>query len=309
MRNISRREALAVMGGALAPGLKAAARPAGYLVECSLHMFSDDPKRFPRSPYASYNPPPYPVEKYVAFVREAKLDHTVLVQSEVYQDDHRYLEYCFTQEPSPGYFKATCLFDPIDPKTPARIQELANRNPNHIVGMRIHEYRQRNQPYTRTGPIRDRDLGAPEMKNTWRKIQEMGMLITMQMQPWVAAAVGALASEFPDTPVLIDHLGCGTTGGGRFRGTPAEYEEVLKLAKLPNVRMKISILGPESKTLIRRAYEAFGPDRLIWEYYGATLGEFETVLAQINDALDFAPENERVKIRGLNAMKVFRFPL
>jgi len=25
-----------------------------------------------------------------------------------------------------------------------------------------------------TGPIKDRDLGAPEMKNTWRKIQQLG---------------------------------------------------------------------------------------------------------------------------------------
>ena len=313
MSNISRREALAlaVMGGGLTTGLRAAARPAGYLVESSLHMIAEDQQRFPRHPNAPYHPPPESVEKYRAFAREAKLDHTVLVQSEVYQDDHRNLEYCFTQEPSPSYFKGTCLFDPIDPKTPARIQELVNRNPNRIAGMRIHEYRQRNQPYTKTGLFRDRDLGAPEMKNTWRKIQELGMLIHIQMLPWVAAPVGMLASGFPGTPVLIDHLGCGTVQGShfQFQGTPAEYEEVLKLAKLPNVYMKIAILGPESKALLRRAYDAFGPDRLIWESYGETMEEFEKALARINDVLDFAPENERVKIRGLNAMKVFRFPM
>lgn len=308
MNSISRREALAVMAGTLATGLRAATRPAGYLVESSLHMFAEDAKRFPRSPYAAYNPPPLPVEKYAAFVREAKLNHTVLVQSEVYQDDHRYLEYCFTKEPSPGYFKATCLFDPIDPRTPARIQELANQNPKRIVGMRIHEYRERGQPYTRTVPIRDRDLGSTEMKNTWRKIQELGMVVTIQMLPWVAAPVGALASEFPGTPVLIDHLGCGTVGARPARVSPDEYQGVLKLAKQPNVHMKISIVGPESKTLIRSAYDAFGPDRLIWEWYGANMEDFKKALAQIDDALDFAPERERVKIRGQNAMKVFRFP-
>jgi predicted TIM-barrel fold metal-dependent hydrolase len=116
-------------------------------------------------------------------------------------------------------------------------------------------------------------------------------------RPW------ALASGFPDTPVPIDHLGWPN------RGTPAEYEEVLKLAKLPRVYMKIAIAGPQSKAVLRRAYDAFGPDRLIWESYGTTMGEFEKALAQIDEVLDFAPESDRMKIRGLNAMKVFRFPM
>ena len=35
------------------------------------------------------------------------------------------LEHCFEQEPSPGFFKGTCLFDPVDPKTPARMDATA----------------------------------------------------------------------------------------------------------------------------------------------------------------------------------------
>jgi len=61
--------------------------------------------------------------------------------------------------------------------------------------------------------------------------------------------------------------------------------------------------------VLRRAYDAFWSDRLIWESYGTTMDAFEKELAQIHDVLDFAPENERMKIRGLNAMKVFRFPM
>ena len=137
------------------------------------------------------------------------------------------------------------------------------------------------------------------------------MLVHVQMLPWIAAPVGVLASGFPDTPVLIDHLGCGSVSGTHFsfQGAPAEYEEVLKLAKLPNVRMKVTVFGPESKALLRRAYDAFGPDRLIWESYGQTMEQFGKALAMIDDALDFAPESERVKIRGLNAMKLCRFPM
>jgi L-fuconolactonase len=303
MNGISRRQALAVMGGALASRAGAVTRPKGYLVENSLHMFAEDLKRFPGHPNGPYQPRPNSLEKYIAFVQEAKLDHTVLIHPEPYQDDHSYVEYCFTKEPRPGYFKGTCLFDPVDPKTPARIEDLTKRNPNRIVAMRLHEIRGRDQPPTKTGTIRDRDLGAPEMKNTWRKIQQLGMAIQIQVLPYFAKPLGELAAGFPETPVLIDHLGWHT------RGTPAEYEDVIKLAKLPRVYIKVTILGPESKAILRRVYDAFGPDRIIWGSYGMTMAAFEKTLAQIDEVLDYAPESDRVKIRGLNAMKVYKFPM
>ena len=96
---------------------------------------------------------------------EARLNHTVLVHPEPYQDDHRYIEYCFT-------------------------------------------------------------LGG--------EIQDLGMLVQVQLLPSFAKPIGELACGFPETPVLIDHLGWPT------RGTPAEYEEVLLLAKAPTAYMKVS---------------------------------------------------------------------
>ena len=134
-----------------------AVRPAGVLIESHVHLFADDPVRFPYNS-ASYKPQREPVEDYVRFVREARINHAVIVHPEPYQDDHRYLEYCLAQEPSPGFFKATCLFDPIDPETPKRMQALVKRNPGRIVALRIHEIHAAGTPSTTTGLIRDRDL-------------------------------------------------------------------------------------------------------------------------------------------------------
>jgi hypothetical protein len=86
MRRLSRREILA----AAVVSKAVAARPKGYLVD-SLHLFSDDQQRFPYHPNATYRPSPKTVETYSEFVREVKIDHTVIIHSEVYQDDHRYL--------------------------------------------------------------------------------------------------------------------------------------------------------------------------------------------------------------------------
>src|SRR4051812_29318368 len=232
MRSISRRELLCA--AAVAKSL--AARPKGYLVD-SLHLFSDDPQRFPYHQNATYRPPPKTVEAYSAFVREVKLDHTVIIHSEVYQDDHRYLRYAFEHEPTPGYFKGTCLFDPIDPKTPARIEELVRSVPGRIVAIRIHEFHKPQTPPTTTGPMRDRDMRSPGMKNTWRKMRDLGLGIEMQSIPYYAPQVRALAEEFPEMPVQMDHFGLPTYGD------KAQYEEVIRLAKLPRVYLRVEGLA------------------------------------------------------------------
>jgi predicted TIM-barrel fold metal-dependent hydrolase len=300
MFDISRRGALAALGGAALAG-RAQTRPKGYLVENTLHMFSPDQARFPFHKNAPYKPEANSLDGYIAFVKEAGLDHTVLVQPEPYQDDESYIEYCFIREPSPGYFKATCLYDPIDPATPARIEALAERNPNRIVGMRMHEMNAKGTPSSTSGAIKDRDMRDPAMRKVFQKIGELGMIVQVQLIPNHARGLGELAVMFPNVPVLIDHFGLPA------RGTPAEYDDMVNLSKMPQFHMKISQLPPDSKPMVRRVYDAFGPDRLVWGSYGATMPAFEKALAQIDDVFDFAPVQERAKIRGGNAMRLFKF--
>ena len=191
------------------------------------------------------------------------------------------------------------------------MQELTQKLPGRIVGIRIHEMHERGTPSTTTGPMRNRDMRSKGMRDTWRKVADLGLVVQMQCFPVYAPQVGALASEFRAMPVLIDHLGLPS------KGTPAEYEEVIKLAKLPKVYMKVSSLNLASKEeypyrdvkpLVRRLYDAFGPDRLIWSGLGKTMLAFEKALALIDETFDFAPEADRAKIRGLTAMKIFGFP-
>jgi predicted TIM-barrel fold metal-dependent hydrolase len=276
-------------------------RPKGYLVENTLHMFSPDQARFPFHKNAPYKPEGNSLDGYVAFVKEARLDHTVLVQPEPYQDDESYIEYCFTREPSPGYFKATCLYDPIDPATPARIEALAKRNPNRIVGMRMHEMNVKGTAFSDSGAIKNRDMKDPAMKKTLQKIGELGMILEVQLIPYHARGLGELCARFPDVPVLIDHFGL------MARGTSAEYDDMVNLSKMRQFYMKISQLPADSKPMVRRVYDAFGPDRLIWGSYGTSMPAFKEALAQMDDVFDFAPEAERVKIRGGNAMTLFKF--
>ena len=224
------------MAGALLAGPAIAARPNGLLIETHVHLFSDDPARFPLSS-ASYKPPPYPVEQFVKLAKEAGIDHAIIVHPEPYQDDHRYLEYCFSREPSKGFFKGTCLFDPIDPRTPQRIQALTKANPGRLVALRIHEVHAAGTPSTTSGAIRDRDLADPHMEQTWRAAHELGLAIQLHMIPHYASQVGELATKVRGVRIILDHL------ARPGQGTAAEYEDVLRLAKIPGVYMKFSTTG------------------------------------------------------------------
>ena len=282
--------------------------PAAPVVETHLHLF--DPQRFPYHPNATYRPPAETLDDYARFAAQAGIDRAVIVHPEPYQDDHSYLEYCFRNEPSRGFFKGTCLFDPIASDTPSRMEALVKKLPGRIVALRIHVNRDPKTPPTTSGAIRDRDLRAPAMKDAWRAAARLGIAIQMHFIPPHAPEIRALASEFRDVTVILDHL------GKPGLGSPAEYAEVLALASLPRVIMKYSAVHYSSKQdyphrdvkpFVRRAYDAFGPDRIIWGVLGSNLADFRKHSALLDDMFDFAPESARAKIRGLNAMRLFQF--
>jgi predicted TIM-barrel fold metal-dependent hydrolase len=299
MYGLSRRQFLATATAAAAP------TPAG-LIDAHIHLF--DPDRFPYHPNATYKPPAQPLAPYLAFVREVGIRGVVIVHPEPYQDDHRYLEACFAGEPSQGFFKSTCLFDPIDPQTPKRMEALVRKHPNRIVALRIHKMHVPGTPPLTSGPIKDRDLRSPAMRITWTTAARLGIAIQMHFLPGWAPQIASLAAEFRDVPVILDHL------ARAGQGSPADYDEVLRLARFPRVYMKYSGVPYSSKQpypyrdaqpIVRRAFDAFGPDRMIWGGLGHTRPEFDQAVKLFEEMFAFAPAAAREKIRGAAAAKLF----
>jgi predicted TIM-barrel fold metal-dependent hydrolase len=285
-----------------APALLAAAPP--NPIDTHIHLF--DPKRIPYHPSGTYQPPPEPLEAYAAFAA-ATFSHSIVVHPEPYQDDHRYLEYCFEHEPRKGFFKGTCLFDALDGNTPARIGALVKKWPNRIVALRIHAIGKATQT---SGPIKDRDLSDPRMARTWGAATDLGLAIQMHMTPMWAPAVSRLIQQTRGVRVIIDHL-C------RYaQGTPAEYEEVLKLGAHPGAYMKFSGLNYSSKQpsphadlrpLCQRIHQAFGADKVIWGGLGMNARDHEMQKAAFETIWDGLPEAGRQKIRYGNAARLFHF--
>jgi predicted TIM-barrel fold metal-dependent hydrolase len=293
MANVSRRQAVIGLLGATL-GTSATRFP---VIETHVHLF--DPERVPYAPNAPYKPPAYTLEDHVKLAQAVGLAHSIIVHPEPYQDDHRYLEYCLEHEPRPGYFKATCLFDPCREDTTHRLRSLVKRWPKRIVAMRIHEMTKTPES---AGPIRNRDMNDPRMRACWRTLSDMGLGIQMHFIPAQAPAIRALAADFRETTVILNHM------GRPGQGTEAEYQEVLNLAKLPKVILKFSNWAEykgDLPQLTRRMYEAFGPDRMIWGMVGADEAEYRKQSARFEELLAFAPESARARIRGGNAQRLF----
>jgi predicted TIM-barrel fold metal-dependent hydrolase len=188
--------------------------------------------------------------------------------------------------------------------------DLVRRHPGRIVALRIHVNRVAGVAPTVSGAIRDRDLRHPAMKTTWRKAHDLGLAIQMHVIPLHAPEIADLAREFSSTPVLVDHL------ARAGQGTQAQYNNVLAMAKLPNVYMKFSGVNYSSKEktpfrdakpLVRRTYDAFGPDRMMWGGLGMNMQAFRQNTAMFAEMFDFASETDRAKIRGRTAAKLFGF--
>lgn len=292
--HITRREVLLGTLSSVA-ALHAAEAPA--VIESHVHLF--DPVRVPYAPDAPYKPAAYTLEDHVRLVKAAGLTHSVIVHPEPYQDDHRYLEYCFVRNPSAGYFKGTCLFDPLRHDTPTRLRTLVERWPKRIVAMRIHEVKMAPEE---TGPIRNRDMKDRRMLACWKTLAELGVGVQMHFIPGQAANIRTLAEKFPDTIVILDHM------GRPADGTENEYRQVLKLAELPRVVMKYSgwnMYQGDLNRLTRQIYDAFGPDRMIWGMLGNTLADYRKQSERFDQLLGFASEADRAKIRGGNAQRLF----
>lgn len=291
---LTRREALLALGASVGAARAASLTPT---VESHVHLF--DPARVPYAPDAPYKPAAYTLEDHLKLVGSGGLAHSIIVHPEPYQDDHRYVEYCLAHEPSRGYFKATCMFDPLREDTPGRMRELAGRWPKRIVALRIHEMSMTPES---SGPIRNRDMKDPRMTACWSAVASLGIAVQMHFIPGQAAAIHRLAAQFSDTTVILDHM------GRPGQGTDAEYDEVLKLAALPRVILKYSgweYYKGDMGVLTRRLYDTFGPERMMWGMVGTTVADYQKQSARFDELLAFAPGGARAKIRGGNAQRLF----
>lgn len=260
---VNRRDLLTVMGAAALAGH---ARPAlaadTPVIEWNMHMFSSNVAKFPFHPNAAYKPdtstlPPDPLPPYEAHLKAFGIDKAMFVQPEPYGDDHALVLDCLRRT-APDKFKATSLFYPKNPESPKKLAALAKSQPR-IVATRFHAHRGKE--------IYLDSFAADYVRALWKQAVELDLVIELHIGPNYALQAADAIRAFPGCKVLIDHM------GEPKLGNPFEYANMLELARLPNVYMKLSGLdyiasdGPHFESVLpftRRLIKEYGPERVVW---------------------------------------------
>src|SRR5262249_15606289 len=243
------------------------------IIDTHMHVWADRPDRFPFAhPYEPRFKPPRVAGTVETLVREMNtsgVSHCVLVQVIYHGWDNRYLAHCLKARPR--RFRGQGLIDPTDPKV---AQKLAFWVGKHgLSGMRFSPIYY---------PRKDAWLNASASNALWEKAEELKAIFNFFIATAQLPRLEEMVRRFPKVRVVIDHL---ARIDLKARDPLPEFRKLLALARRPNVWVKVSelsVLSPSGKYpyrdtfgWVKRLYEAFGPDRLLWGtgFPGATRAE------------------------------------
>jgi len=275
--------------------------PSQPVIDTHLHCFAgSQDARFPYHDRAPYRPDPAATPRHLLHCMDgAGVDYAIVVHPEPYQDDHRYLEHCL--QFSPKRLKGTCLFFADRPGSVSQMRPLVRKFPGRIVAARLHAY----------APGRLPAFGKPELKQLWKTASDLGLAMQLHFEPRYAPQLEPYIRMFPDTRVIIDHL------GRPFQGTPEQHEVVIRWSRFPNTILKVSALPDQNRyphrniqPIIKRLTDAFGAQRMIYGggFNGqATAASYLSYRQRVRQFLSHLSARDQVAVLGGTAARIFGF--
>lgn len=153
-------------------------------------------------------------------------------------------------------------------------------------------------------------LGGPDGQAIFAAAAELGLLASLSCYPHQLVAIRAVASRYPQVPVLLHHLGHPALSQWPLRES---LDAILSCARLPNIYVKLSgfvYAAPEKpwdfpypavQNLIKAEYEHFGPQRMCWGSDYPVASQFMTyqqALEAFRSHCSFVPETDQAWILG-----------
>jgi predicted TIM-barrel fold metal-dependent hydrolase len=273
------------------------------IIDSHLHVWSDDESRYP---FGEVSRPASgdgaSVELLNEHMAKAGVDKAVIVQPIHYLYDNRYVAECLAR--FPGRFAAVALVDPTDAEAPDNLEELVLEK--GFGGMRLHLSRQADPAA----------LAALDQDRLWRRVEELNVCLIVLGKAAELPALEPIVGRFPGVNVVLDHLG----------GPPVGEEpphpllgNVLRMAKYPNVYVKVSNMNRLSRLpyphrdthdMVRRIYDAFGPERLMWGTdfpHVLAAGGYLPALELTRDELGFLNDDDKEWLFSRTVRKVWKF--
>jgi predicted TIM-barrel fold metal-dependent hydrolase len=315
--NVDRRSFLAAAAGSATSVLlgvhdqgEAAAPAKPPIVDTHIHVWSNDRDRFPFAhPYVQGAEPKAvgTVELLIEDMDKHGVTHAILIQMIHHGWDNRYVAHCIKAHPR--RLKAHGLIDPTNPNVAEKLEYWVKEH--GLAGMRF-------SPIYYKG--RDDWLTSAAHRAAWKKADDLGVVLNFYIATQQLPTLETMIRRFPGVNVIIDHL---SQLDLKARDPAPELEKLLALARHPRVWVKVSELSSVAKTgkypfedaypVVKRVYEAFGPDRLLWGtgYPGAARAAYgrptlKQELVLVQEKIPFFTAQDREKILGRNAARLWK---
>ena len=250
---------------------------------------------------ATCTPKPSTPHELLAHAEPSSVDRIVLIQMSYYQFDNSYM--LDVMQGYPGVFSGIAIVDWEAERPDETMLQLAEQG---VRGFRI---------YPTEAPI-ENWLDGPGFERMFATGAAHNLAICPLINPDALPALSEQCQRFPETPVIIDHF---ARIGADQPICDEHIDQLCAMAKHPKVMVKISAfyaLGEKAppyddlEPLIRRVYEAFGSERLMWASdcpFQVVDHTYEDSIALVRDRLDFLSEADKEQILRKTAEDFF-FP-
>ncbi|MBI1927225.1 amidohydrolase [Candidatus Poribacteria bacterium] len=271
-------------------------------IDAHVHVWTDDLERYPiADPFrkTDMKPETFRPDELLAHARPSGVNRFVLVQMSFYGFDNSYM--LDIMEQHPGVFSGIAVIDWNGERPDEEMHHLTLRG---VRGFRV---------YPKNAPI-ESWLDGRGFERMFATGGEDNLAICPLINPDALPALDKRCEQFPQTPVIIDHL-CRIGASQPIRET--HIDQLCAMARHPNVMVKVSAfyaLGKKTppyddlKGLIQRVYEAFGPKRLMWASdcpYQVVNQTYEDSIGLIRERLDFLSEADKNQILRKTAEDFF----
>ena len=280
------------------------------MIDAHEHIWTNDFTKYPlAAPYTSADMKPsvFLPSDILNLARPSGVTRIVLVQMVYYGTDNSYM--LDTMRQSPGVFGGIAVVDPEGSAPDVEMRELAQKG---VRGFRIYPA---GFPADASAKVTGW-LSGEGIDKMFRCGAKERLAICLLTNPNALEIIDHKCEKYPDTPVIIDHIGrIGASGPI----TEMEVKALTTLARHPEVKVKVSAfyylgqrkpphldLGP----MIKRLLDAFGPKRLMLasDCPFQTVNEtYEDSISLVRDHLDFLSNADKEFLLRSTAEEIF-FP-
>jgi predicted TIM-barrel fold metal-dependent hydrolase len=296
--------AVACAGSVLADDVRPGSGSKSGWIDAHSHIWTSDLSKYPLANGQradDLQPRDFTDDQLIAQGQPHGVTRFVLIQHKPYHGlDNSYIVDAIAKRPK--VFSGVACIEAASPRPQDEMDKLARQG---IRGFRI----------------RPGEGGAANwaesagMNAMWRRAAETGLAMCPLINPENIPEVDAMCRRYPDAPVVVDHFA--RIGiDGTFH--PEDVKALADLARHKRTHVKVSAfyaLGKKQPPyddllpLVRRMYEAYGPDRLMWAtdcpYQLGPGNSYGESVALIRDRADFLTDADREKLLRGTAERVF----